>query len=38
MHADLAPARSLLVKAWSYTSFPAYKSRLGWMKEADPPK
>ncbi|KAL1640149.1 hypothetical protein SLS58_007263 [Diplodia intermedia] len=30
--------QSLFVKAWSYTSFPAYKSRLGWMKEAEPPK
>ncbi|EOD44080.1 hypothetical protein GTA08_BOTSDO10606 [Neofusicoccum parvum] len=30
--------QSFLVKAWSYTSFPAYKSRLGWNKEAQPSK
>lgn len=28
--------QSVLVKAWSYASFPAYKSRLGWNKEAEP--
>ncbi|KAK7567794.1 hypothetical protein IWX91DRAFT_333292 [Phyllosticta citricarpa] len=27
--------QSYLVKAWSLTSFPAYKSRLGWNKETD---
>ncbi|KAF2834851.1 hypothetical protein M501DRAFT_999881 [Patellaria atrata CBS 101060] len=27
--------QSLFVKAWSYTSFPAYKSRLGWKTTAD---
>ncbi|KAK8206012.1 hypothetical protein IWZ01DRAFT_511192 [Phyllosticta capitalensis] len=30
--------QSMLVKAWSFTSFPAYKSRLGWNKEADQTK
>ncbi|KAF4301421.1 hypothetical protein GTA08_BOTSDO10606 [Botryosphaeria dothidea] len=30
--------QSVLVKAWSLTSFPAYKSRLGWNKEAEPSK
>jgi len=27
--------QSVLVKAWSYASFPAYKSRLGWNTEAE---
>jgi len=26
--------QSVLVKAWSYASFPNYKSRLGWNTEA----
>ncbi|KAK8151880.1 hypothetical protein IWX90DRAFT_490084 [Phyllosticta citrichinensis] len=27
--------QSYLVKAWGLTSFPAYKSRLGWNKETE---
>ncbi|OCK84499.1 hypothetical protein K432DRAFT_378514 [Lepidopterella palustris CBS 459.81] len=30
--------QSIFVKAWSYASFPAYKSRLGWNTSAEQPK
>ncbi|KAL2053774.1 hypothetical protein ABVK25_006079 [Lepraria finkii] len=30
--------QSLLVKAWNYSSWPAYKSRLGWNKENEAPQ
>ncbi|KAF2083265.1 hypothetical protein K490DRAFT_52115, partial [Saccharata proteae CBS 121410] len=30
--------QSYLVKAWNYSSFPAYKSRLGWNQPAESQK
>ena len=34
---ELMPFLSLLVKAWNYSSWPAYKSRF-WNKENEPPQ